>query len=170
MILFIQQKIAELVMEFVKLDPNSVYQEELIDDIYQELPFVEIIPGNASISLAWDNPQYFQNQRFQQKYSVLQPINIKIVYSDKLQLENALTLFLNHLPRYISLNQQAIELIPGSLNYKFTKGKMDWYQAELTVDSKYLIYTGKTQVPNIKDIAFTEVYVEKGSLKESNNQ
>ncbi|MGL4388794.1 MAG: hypothetical protein ACRCTJ_05330, partial [Brevinema sp.] len=123
MIHLIQQKLSEMIIAEFDIKQEDIYSHPLNNKEYCLVPAISIVTGEGKATSAWGNPQYWKDQKFQQKFLINQPINITFTDSHYESTSSFIDHFLSILPRYFDINGMMVELSPKSIKYLFSPGE-----------------------------------------------
>ncbi|MGL4560820.1 MAG: hypothetical protein ACRCV0_00840 [Brevinema sp.] len=161
MIHVIQQKLSNIILDEFNMDPDHIHIMPLSDKEYFSPPYVCILAGKATATNSWGNPQYHHHEKFQQKFTIRQPIVIKFSDSTYEFTTDFVDKLLSVLPRYLNIEGRIVEISPQQIHYVFSPGELDLFNSEIDITAVYDIFSKPKSVNEISSIGLDIMYVEQ---------
>jgi len=154
----IQEALGNIFLEQKDIIKEIIFLEEMNEVEFNTAPWISILPDKASIDPAWhwDNAYTTKDTliKVQRKYTITQPITVRIVFENKAELDKIVNTFLQDLPKSFVINNSNIELNPREIEYILAKGELGVSVAIIGIDTIYPIHNIMESAKKIKQISF----------------
>ncbi|MGL4393988.1 MAG: hypothetical protein ACRCS8_02040 [Brevinema sp.] len=160
MIYLIQKQLSQLIVKTFNFEEGSIFLHPLNDKEYFATPYLCIVPGQGSSVNDFHNPQYLNNQKFQQKFFITQPITLTLTDTSYEATTDFVTKFLSVVPRYLEIDRTLVSLTPKTIDYRHSTGELDLFSVEIVLEIHYHIFSATHSVPKIKEIELETSYKE----------
>jgi len=158
MIIKIQEELQSVFMQQDNIPKNIIYLEEMEEVEFNTSPWISILPDKASIEEAWhwDNAYNTEDNfvKVKRKYNIHQPIIIRMLFEDKIELDNILNTFLRELSKEFIIDNSVVSIIPQDIEYIFSKGELGANIVIITINTIYPIHDIIVNNEKIKNINF----------------
>lgn len=156
MVVSIQQELRSIFLKQSNITENIIFLDEMTEAEFNTPPWINILPYPAEVEPAWKSiidriEENGKSYNVQQKYKVLQPVFVRMVFENKAELNNVVDQFLVDLPKSVALEKITLELQPKDIDYIFAQGALDVSVATIQVTAEYpvLKYTEINKISNI---------------------
>lgn len=161
MVVKIQESLKAIFLQQNNITENIIFLEEMSESEFNTAPWISILSEQATIEPSYqhtinhikkDDKEY----RVEQKFKVIQPLMVRMVFEDKHEMDFIIDQFLVDIPKEMVINGNTTKLFPTEVDRVFAKGTLDMNMGFIKLTAEYYI----VKLHEINKIPHIDINVE----------
>lgn len=144
MIVKIQEELRSIFLKQNNITENIIFLEEMGESEFNTPPWISILSEQAAIEPMYQHTinhikKDDKTYRIEQKFNIIQPMMIRMVFEDKYEMDNVIDQFLVDIPNEVLVEGNTVKLFPSEVDRVFAKGQLDINMGFIKLTAEYFI-------------------------------